>query len=167
MGLFGAYSSDDQFQTVFYGYDTTGGLAVNNTQQAIDLDTEVVKDSIYTHSTVTNPSEVTLTEAGLYRIIAETSIETIDALAGTRGAPELRVQVNTGGGFNDIAGAVSVGYVRENGAGLLASALSVNILLQASANDIVQMVVQDLITTEPNEQTIDDASRMIIEYLRP
>jgi hypothetical protein len=167
MGLFGAYDSSDEFRTVFYGYDTTGGLTINNTQQEVPIDTEVIKDSIYTHSTVTNNGQVTLTVAGTYKITGEVSIETTDALAGVRGAPELRTQVNTGGGFADIAGAVAQEYIREDAASPLSASLSVTIMLAASANDIVRLVVQDLVAAEPTESLVADASRLLIEYLRP
>lgn len=49
--------------------DASPNINVNNTTaQAITWLSEVHKDSIYTHSTSTNPEEITVTEAGTYLI---------------------------------------------------------------------------------------------------
>ncbi len=149
---------------MFQGIDTSGGMAVTNVAQTVQMDYESIKDSYYSHSTTVNPGEVTILNAGWYKISAMVTIQVTDALAGVRGAPTLGIEIDTGSGFVLQPDKMS-SYTRENAAGLLSAAITGIGFFQFNANDKLRLVVYDQVPSEPNEETVAYSSRILLEYI--
>lgn len=93
---------------VFHGYHSVDivGLPTSGSFTDLLLDTEIKKDSIYTH---TSPeSTITIHSDGVYLIYARF---TANMTSGTQDALQGKLQINNGGGFVDINGTVSSGYI--------------------------------------------------------
>lgn len=87
------------------------------TDTYLELKTDDRKDSIYTHSTSTDPEEVTCDRAGW--ITFDISIRIVGTAFGTALCV---LQVDTGGGFADIAGAsfpMNIGRTAHSGTAVL------------------------------------------------
>lgn len=151
--------------TIFYAYDNTGGLTVNNTQQPIGLTVQQFADSTFSHSTVTNPSQVTINQTGTYRIFAQGCVQTVSGGGGQRGLPALHVQRNTGAGFINIPGAISIGYVREPTQNT-GENLNIELFQTLNIGDIIRMTITDQEPAEPIEQTQPQCSRLLIQQIR-
>jgi hypothetical protein len=89
-------------QQHFEGYDATGGGNITGTPLVVPLNTERIKDSIYTHSTVTDNGEVTVTATGRYVVTAQVSTQITASTVVS--ASEMYLELDTGGGFNEVAG---------------------------------------------------------------
>ncbi len=77
---------------VFDSYDATGGTDITATA-TVPLDTQRVKDSIYTHSTSTNNGQVTVTAAGRYEITYNVGTQVTSG--STISASECWLEVNS------------------------------------------------------------------------
>ena len=84
----------------FFAYDEAGGTAFNSTEVELPLDTEILKDSGYTH--VLGSEEIVLVAGGFYNIDADASF----ALTSSDSV-EFKLQVDSGAGFVDIEGSKS------------------------------------------------------------
>ena len=145
--------------------DTVGGLVVTNVSQPIDWDLEDIKDSFYIHSTTVNPSEVTIAEAGLYKLSVMITIEVIDATGGIRGNPQLHIDIDTGGGWVQQPDNMG-GYSRENTAGQLSCSITGIGYFFFNAGDKIRVTTVDTVPLEPNEQTAAYSQRLLMEYER-
>lgn len=87
----------------FYAYDNAGGTNFINLPVNVPLDTEVIKTSEFTHSTVVNPAEITINDTGVYHIIFDVSFEMVvqNFVGGTCQGELWR---DTGGGFARVTG---------------------------------------------------------------
>jgi hypothetical protein len=148
---------------IFQGIDTTGDMVVDNTDKTIEFDFEAIKDDYYSHSTTVNPGEVTILQAGLYKVTASVTVSTRSLNAGIRGNPILHVWVDSGSGFVKQPDNMG-GYIREDGAERLSASITGVGFFEFNANDKIKITVTDSVTNEPDEATEPYSSRLIIEF---
>ncbi len=128
---------------LFQGTDIIGGLSITASFQAVDLGSEEIKDSYYSHSTSVDPSEITILTAGWYDIEAVITARTVSATGAQRGSPEMKLQYYRGAAWNDIEG-ISAEYIREDSAKSLSASMSIPTFFEFEANDKLRIVVADL-----------------------
>ena len=103
----------------------------NSTAQAITWLSEVHKDSIYTHSTSTNPEQITVTEAGTYLITYNINTEN----NGTnRFVPKAFVYINSVVKNRTMATSYSRGSIYDN-----VTTVNWAGIVELSANDVVEV----------------------------
>lgn len=157
--------TNEASSTIFYAYDNTGGLTIDNTQQPIELTAQQFADSSFSHSTITNPSQVTINQTGTYRVLAQGCIQTVTGGGGQRGLPTLHIQRDTGGGFTNIPGALSIGYVREPTQNT-GENLNIELFQTLNAGDSIRMTISDQEPGEPDSETQAECSRLLIQQIR-
>lgn len=100
----------------FSGYDLTGGTVINSSFTDIPLSNETITNSIYTHSA--NSPEVTVNETGRYFIFGRVTINNITTGNNKQTTSQLRLVLNSGGGFTEINGSISRGYHYSSDTGI-------------------------------------------------
>jgi len=146
-------------------YDDAGGKTIYATWTFIPFAKERQKDSIYTHSNVTNPQWVTITKSGRYRITARSSIDQVTGGIGPSylSSSESRISFNDGTGWTDVDGTSGFGYhgdltTGENTATMVAIvSLHAGDLVAVQARQISGIGVVTL-------KTIQDGSSLTIEW---
>ena len=108
--------------------DTTTDYNTAGVQTPIVWDSEIIKDSIYTHDNAVNPEQVTVTEAGTYRVYA--------MLTAT--STSQRIQVLLRIGVNGTAtGRIGAGMYIRNQNAITESSGIIEETMVLSANDII------------------------------
>ena len=108
--------------------DTTTDYNTTGVQTPIVWDSEIIKDSIYTHDNAVNPEQVTVTEAGTYRVYAMLTATT----------PSQRVQVLLRIAVNGTAtGRIGAGMYIRNQNAITESSGIIEETMVLSANDII------------------------------
>tara|TARA_R100001079_G_scaffold25119_1_gene12512 strand:- start:1281 stop:2417 length:1137 start_codon:yes stop_codon:yes gene_type:complete len=138
--------------------DTTTNYNVSpaGTQTPIVWDSELIKDSIYTHDNAVNPEQVTVTEAGTYRIYSMLTATS----AGIRVQVLLKIAIN--GTARARFGAQM--YIRS-GSGQNKSSSTIEETIVLNANDIITITGErgsSIITAVYN---ISEASYFSIEKI--
>jgi len=149
---------------MFQGVDVTGNMQVTNTAQVIPLTFETIKDDYYAHSTTVNPGEIEILEEGWYRIVATLCVATFGSDGGTRGNPQLHIDIDTGSGFVQQPDNLG-GYIREDGSESLSCTITGIGIFYFEEGDKFRLTVVDSVTNEPDEQTVPYSSRCLVEYI--
>jgi len=151
-------SSGSTGTEAFSGY-TNSNSGTFTTWIDLPIDTELKKSSGFTH---TNPNpDVTIGETGTYLIIAEI---TIDQVSGnSRSTAEMRLVVDTGGGYNEIDGTRARMYSRNNARGEQVG--SVSIIRDFTAGDQIKAQAQRF-SGAGSFQILADNSRLSILNLK-
>ena len=139
-------------------YDSTGGMVVDNTDKVLAFDSEVIEDSNYAHTS----GVITINTTGRYYIHVWASVEAVSGDGGTRGKPEITVQRDTGGGYSDIPGMLSRGYSREASS---AESLHTSQIISLNSGDTIRVIITDIITDEPDQETVANGSGAVFMYL--
>jgi len=93
----------------FDAYDNAGGISVTGSWTPITLDTERIKDSIFTHSP--GAADVTIDVTDKYLVLGRV---TTDVSAGTnRSQAAMKFTRDTGSGFVDVPGTLAEMYARQ------------------------------------------------------
>jgi hypothetical protein len=120
----------------FSGYDQTGGTSLDAGWADIPILTERVKTSNIVHSA--SSAEVTINATGRYIIIGEA---TSNITAGTsRSQCQLKLQIDTGGGYGDVGGTLRGMYARQ--ASQPQNSGSFTIILDLTSGDKIKMQAQ-------------------------
>ncbi len=113
--------------------DTTTNYNVNATETPVVWDSEIIKDSIYTHDNAVNPEQVTVTEAGTYRIYSMlTATSPIVGGGAQRTQVILRIAVNGTSTARQGRGM----YLRSASGHQFSSAV-IEEIMELSVNDII------------------------------
>jgi len=144
---------DIQQAEVFYAYDAIGTQAINATEITVNIDTTVISDGIYSLSA----DEVTVSDAGLYKITGKVGTDDINTAGGARATSEIRLQNNA----VDIAGAVNWCYHRET----TSNTCELSIVTTLSAADVIRLRTVRIDGTT-NMATRADGSSLMIERIR-
>lgn len=126
------------------------------TQTSIVWDSELIKDSIYTHDNATNPEQVTVTEAGTYRIYSMLTATS----TGTRAQVLLKIAIN--GTTRARFGAQM--YIR-NGSGQDKSSSTIEETIVLNANDIITIIGERGSSISTAVYNISEASYFSIEKI--
>ncbi|MBN88503.1 hypothetical protein CMO95_02820 [Candidatus Woesearchaeota archaeon] len=138
--------------------DTTTNYNVSpaGTQTPIVWDSELIKDSIYTHDNAVNPEQVTVTEAGTYRIYSMLTATS----TGQRVQILLRIAINGTARARFGAGM----YIRSSsGQNKSSSIIEETIVL--NANDIITITGERGSSTSTATYNISEASYFSIEKI--
>lgn len=92
---------------IFFAYDAAGGTAIASTPTDITFDTEVRKDSEYSHTG--NSGDITINTSGNYIIKYQC---TMDAIGTARYTVNHWLELDSGNGFSEIGGTRSGSYHR-------------------------------------------------------
>ena len=85
---------------LFFAYDAIGQIQFTMLEKPLTLDTEVIKDSEYAHTS--DAADVELSDEADYEIEADASFDLNEG-----DIIELKLQVDTGSGFNDVPGSLA------------------------------------------------------------
>jgi hypothetical protein len=114
-------------------YDPVAEVTIAGTWVDIPINVENIKDSIYTHTT--DSADVLMTNAGRYNIRANFTAYVTSG--SSRSSCQVRLVIDTGGGYVQIAGALSGTYQRMSAASL--GACSIDITKSFIAGDKIKM----------------------------
>jgi hypothetical protein len=121
----------------FDGFDATGGTDITSAT-TVPLDTERVKDSIYTHSTSTSNGEVTITKTAKYRVTYTVGTQVLSGSTISSSASWL--ELNTGSGFAEVSG--SRGVMVNNQASYGGTNVSRTLILNLTAGYVLRVRAQ-------------------------
>lgn len=149
---------------MFQGIDTVGLLQVTNASKVIQFNYESIKDDYYVHSTTIDPGEVTIQADGWYKITASITVRTFGSGGGTRGNPQMHIEIDSGLGFVQQPDNMG-GYVREDSANSLSTSITGVGVFQFSSGDKIRITVKDSVISEPDEETVPYSQRLLLEYI--
>ena len=109
--------------------DTTTDYNTAGVQTPIVWDSEIIKDSIYTHDNAVNPEQVTVTEAGTYRVYA---MLTATSASTSRIVILLKIAVN-----GTDTGRLGAGMYIRGQSGIDKSSATIEETMVLNANDII------------------------------
>ena len=149
---------------IYQGIDVAGHLQLTNVGQVIPFTYDSHKDGYYEHSTTINPGEITILQDGLYKLSVMTTIETFGSGGGTRGNPILKMELDTGTGWQVQPDQMG-GYVREDGSNSLSCSITGIGFFDFLVGNKIRFCVLDTVSSEPDERTVPYSSRVLIEYI--
>lgn len=126
---------------VFDAYHT-GGIDISSGFTDITLENERAHDSIYSH--VANSSDITVNEDGTYIIFGHMSTEVF--VGSARSTSQMKLQIDTGGGFADIPGTFAYMYNRITTAGR--DSCDAVAAVTISSGDVLKMVASRIAGTD-------------------
>ena len=149
---------------IFDGYHT-GGISLTATFADITLDTERQTNTVeYTHAA--SSAEVTINSTGTYLIFAHISTDV--TVGAARSAAEMKLQIDTGGGFVDIPGTTSFTYNRISTAGK--GSCDVTLALNVTTGDIIKIQARrfagtdTVVTQNTSSLTIIKVNSFVYNY---
>jgi hypothetical protein len=126
----------------FDAIDTTAATTIaQDTWTDVIWEVEIKEDASFTHDPSTDPEQITLDSTGLYRIEANIQFD----MGGIRSDGNIRIQVDTGGGFVDLP--YNQGYNSFAGESFGAVSVSTrgvslpSIPYEATAGDVIKIQV--------------------------
>lgn len=145
----------------FDGYNYSADVDIDPTWVDIAIDIERDKTSGFTHSTTTNPAEVTFVKDGNYLVIARIGV--YNSSGTTRSEAEMRLMLDSGSGFAVITGTNANSYHRQDSVGR--GTMVMTLEMAFSAGDKIKMQAET--RTGANLLTLADSSSLtIIEIKR-
>lgn len=139
--------------------DTTG-IVLASSWVDMPWDTEKRKDTIYTHSTVTNNDRITINETGDYEVTLDVSTDV--SSGNSRTISEIRLVKFTGTSDIFISGSLGKLYNRTSTGG--GSTSTVSLIETFTANEIIKAQVRVLTGTN-NVFVESDATRINLKKL--
>lgn len=138
--------------TIFDAYDAVGGQTFT-TATPITLNINTIRETTSDFSLINN--QITCIKSGMYSIIFRVSTDISSGSA--RSTSGCLLQLNTGSGFNEVAG--SRGYMYNRTFGDAANTATVNLVLDLNSGDILRIGIfrftgSDNIRTMPNASGI-------------
>lgn len=146
--------------------DPVGGIQILNMPIPIPFTFEYIKDDYYGHDIAVNPEEITLLKSGFYRISAMITIATVSASKGSRGNPQLHIDISQGGGPWVQQPDAMGGYIRENSTQSLSTSITGIGIFQFNAGDRFRITCYDSVPNEPDEETVPFSQRLLVEFVR-
>ena len=123
-------------------------------------DSEIIKDSIYTHDNAVNPEQVTVTEAGTYRVYSMLTATTLPVGTGQRVNVSLRIAIN-----GTATGRLGAGMYIRGQTGITESSATIEETMVLSANDIITITGERGSTASANTFNVSGASFFSIEKI--
>lgn len=141
---------------VFEAYDATGGTTIT-TATTVPLNTQRVVDSIYTHSTVTNNGNVTITETGRYRITYQVGTQVSSGTSQSSSTSWL--EADTGSGFSEVAG--SRGKMENHNTTTGGTHVTRTVILDLTSGSVLRIRAQRLAGTTTVQLRANNSSLVI------
>ncbi len=133
----GSYEQVPGVNSAYMVLDSSGNLAVTDTESTMNLDSESVSHANYSLSA----DEITVNAAGTYLIAFSFCYDLIDTLGSTRCTIEVHVEDDKSGSYADTPGSFARGYIREATGGCGCSATFVR---ELNSGDKVRLRAQRL-----------------------
>jgi len=127
-------------QTLYFQGYLSVQQTVTTAPTDIPINTEVVKDSPFTHSV--NSAEIAITTDGNYLIIVSASIMAITG--SSRSSAEMWLNISTGSGFNEVAGTRRIIYVRRDPYG---GSVAFERYISMTAGDVIKVQAERTVGT--------------------
>lgn len=148
-------------KTYYYeAFDRDGDNVVNSGYTALKWDTEVINDGIYKLSK--DSSVVQINATGWFEI--RTEITTDIVYSSSRSTSMARIAVNTGRGFEELAGAKTYFYNRTSNAGYGSGCISRKLYCKSGCQIRIE-ATKDF--GSGNIRTVPDACRISIHNIKP
>ena len=142
--------------------DSSGGVSISGTSEVvIGFDDELVVDDIYSHSTSSNNSRVSVTEAGLYRVTYSLNTQNNTSGWGSYEA-NLKAWVRKNGS-DKVKYSDSYSYNYDDT--YLYSTNTASFLVSLSANDYLELLAQQA-DSNSDSVTIAEQSWFMVERVR-
>lgn len=152
-----SWSSAGTNDELYYGYDSTGGVAVTGAFQTLNIDTNVLNDPEYSNAA----GVITVTNAGVYEVSYRMQFESLNVSAGTRATFSGRVELNG----SLVAGSQSSCYMREQNSALVSPGCGKTVFVTAAASDNIRVSFSRTLGTTTG-QTKAGESSITIKRLR-
>ena len=123
-------------------------------------DSEIIKDSIYTHDNAVNPEQVTVTEAGTYRVYSMLTATTLPVGTGQRVNVSLRIAIN-----GTATGRLGAGMYIRGQTGITESSATIEETMVLNANDIITITGERGSNASANTFNVSGASFFSIEKI--
>lgn len=148
--------------SIFYAYDSVGGVMISMTPQTLDFNTTVLSDPGYSISS----GEITVSNTGVYQVSFCLVLES-DGLAGTtRGKLMGRIELDDGSGYVIVPGSLTSNYIREQSPNLTSYMVTKTIPIEITIpNSKIKITFLNSTTTTVCE-TEAGASTIYITKLR-
>lgn len=140
----------------FSAYGEAGNILINKTWTSIWWDTEIRKDTVFTHSELDTTGTITITQGGWYELFVNIGLEHYQG--EDKAACELRVIKNS----NIIRGTRSFTSNRQAGYGYTES--TINTIINVSANDVIKVQCR-VIDGEGKIRTSAEACRILMKSI--
>ena len=128
---------------IYYGYDDTGGVIVQNMFQPLSITANVIIDPIYTNA----GGEVTISETGSFEISYHIQFQSNGHCCSERSSITGLVELDTGGGFLPLVGSASSCYLREEAGDIVCPGLGKTIMVNITSGDKIRVVYSRVIGT--------------------
>ena len=123
-------------------------------------DSELIKDSVYTHDSANTPTQVTVTEAGTYRVYSMLTATTLPVGTGQRVNVSLRIAIN-----GTATGRLGAGMYIRGQTGITESSATIEETMVLNANDIITITGERGSTASANTFNVSEASFFSIEKI--
>ena len=123
-------------------------------------DSELIKDSVYTHDSANTPTQVTVTEAGTYRVYSMLTATTLPVGTGQRVNVSLRIAVN-----GTATGRLGAGMYIRGQTGITESSATIEETMVLNANDIITITGERGSNASANTFNVSGASFFSIEKI--
>ena len=152
----------------FAAYDTSTTVITLDTYLDIPWENEIIKENSFTHSNSTNPEQITFDSTGVYIVTVGVIL---DPNTSNRIEGDLRLQIDTGGGFGDLPAGMGYGtlpYQSSTGStsGNIGGSLS-QVPISATAGDIIKVQVTiDAAGTDNSDYSLATGSHITIQRIQ-
>jgi len=127
-------------QTLYFQGYLSVQQTITTAPTDIPINTEVINDSPFTHGV--NSAEITITTDGNYLIIVSASIMAISG--SSRSSADMWLNIDTGAGFNEVAGTRRIVYVRRDPFG---GSVAFERYISMTSGDIVKVQAERTVGT--------------------
>lgn len=128
------------------------------TDTAISFNTEDIKDSVFTHSTTTNPSRITVGSTGRYKVSGFISINSTTGNYRYTAQCAVRIDGTTTRQYIDSS------YLR-NASGSNEASITVHDVMDLTAGQYIEVMVARINTTSGNGVTTVDRTKVMVERI--
>lgn len=150
-------------QRIFSGYDSVGLTAISSSYQTLVINTNVINDSGYTNTL----GSITIASVGTYDIFYHAQFQTFNNSAGQYASITARLELDTGGGFNPIAGSSSSCFIIEQNGSLINPGTGKEVIVNITIpNSVVRITFARTAGTTTGRTKAGESS-LIIKRLRP
>jgi len=150
-------------QRIYSGYDSIGLVPISSIYQTLIFNTNVINDTGYTNTL----GEITITSTGTYDVFYHAQFQTLNNSGGRYSTITARLELDTGGGYNPIAGSGSSCYIIEQNGNLVSPGTGKEVIVNITVPGSILKVTFARTTGTATGTTKPDESSLIIKRLRP
>jgi hypothetical protein len=150
-------------QRIFSGYDSIGLTTISSSYQTLVINTNTVIDTGY----INTLGQITIASVGTYDVFYHVQFQTLNNSAGQFASITAILELDTGGGFNPIAGSGSSCFIIEQNGNLINPGTGKEVIVNITVpNSIIRVRFARTVGTTTG-RTKPGESSLIIKRLRP